>query len=181
MCIRDSRTTTYSIEGTDSIAGHQYFQVKGAEAWGENGDVNVFMLGWIRRDSAGNVVGLDSTMTLPTFFPNEFLTQGYSRTYGGACGDQAGLKTCQDSVMSVTETVSVPAGTFANCLKISETHYDSSGTAIWHEYHYYAYGIGLVKDERTLPGNEAHTDVLTEYIAGAAAGPVGPDEVSGKR
>jgi hypothetical protein len=159
------------------LSGQQYFLEEGSEVIdGMPGDTSVFEVLWLRKDSAGNVVvgaagsaNIDSATVFSwILFPNEFLTQGYSRTYAD-CGDQAGLKSCQDSVLSVAETVSVPAGTFENCLKISETHYDSAGIIIWREYHYYAYGIGLVKVERTEPVSEAHTDVLMEYSSGATA------------
>ena len=46
-----------------------------------------------------------------------------------------------DEVVSVSETVTVPAGTFSNCVKIKETLGD--GTA---EYKYYAPGVGVVRE-----------------------------------
>jgi hypothetical protein len=176
---RSARTTTYSIEGSDIISGHQYFMEIGAEyadpvqAWTSN----TFRVLWLRKDSVGNVVlgamsttgsaNIDSaTVFNYDWFPNEFLTKGFSRTY------PQGKQTYQDSVLSVTETVSVPAGTFTNCLKISDTHFDSTGTAVFREYHYYARGIGLVENIRTLPESQIHTDVLMEYGATAVANPL---------
>jgi len=46
-----------------------------------------------------------------------------------------------DRVVSVSETVTVPAGTFQNCLKIEE-HASDGAT----EYKYYAPGIGCIKE-----------------------------------
>jgi len=46
-----------------------------------------------------------------------------------------------DEVVSVSETVTVPAGTFANCLKVKESLAD--GTV---EYKYYAPGVGVVRE-----------------------------------
>jgi hypothetical protein len=46
-----------------------------------------------------------------------------------------------DEVVSVSETVTVPAGTFRNCVKIKETTSDGAT-----EYKYYAPGIGCVKE-----------------------------------
>jgi hypothetical protein len=43
-------------------------------------------------------------------------------------------------VVSLSETVTVPAGTFTNCLKVKETH---DGQI---EYKYYAPGVGLVRE-----------------------------------
>ena len=46
-----------------------------------------------------------------------------------------------DEVVSVSETVTVPAGTFANCVKVKENLAD--GTT---EYKYYASGVGVVRE-----------------------------------
>lgn len=46
-----------------------------------------------------------------------------------------------DEVISVNETIAVPAGTFQNCVKVKETLAD--GTA---EYKYYAPGTGVVRE-----------------------------------
>lgn len=53
-------------------------------------------------------------------------------------------KVAQDraETVSITETVSTPAGTFENCLKVKETTPLEPGT----EYKYYAPEIGLVRD-----------------------------------
>ena len=45
-----------------------------------------------------------------------------------------------DEVVSVSETVTVPAGTFTNCLKVKEIL--SDGTV---QYDYYAPNVGVVK------------------------------------
>ena len=52
-----------------------------------------------------------------------------------------GITTENDLVVSVGETVTVPAGTFKNCLKIQETL--SDGTV---EYKYYAPNVGVIKE-----------------------------------
>jgi hypothetical protein len=46
-----------------------------------------------------------------------------------------------DEVVSVSETVTVPAGTFENCVKIKESLGD--GTT---EFKYYAAGVGVVRE-----------------------------------
>ena len=63
-----------------------------------------------------------------------------------------------DVVVSVSETVTVPVGTFKGCVKIEE---HSAGEEI--EYKYYAPGVGVVR-EVPADGNE----VLTTHVAGAA-------------
>jgi hypothetical protein len=47
----------------------------------------------------------------------------------------------RDEVLSVSETVTVPAGTYRNCLKIKEILSDGDT-----EYKYYAPGIGCVRE-----------------------------------
>jgi hypothetical protein len=164
-----ARISTVTIEGSDVISGRRYFRQKDTEVMGGALETHVSGVFWIRKDSVGNVAvgamstagssNVDSaTVASMSIFPNEFLTKGYSRTlpYGG--------QTWQDSVLSVAETVSGSAGTFNQCLKISSTHFDSTGTAVYREYGYYAYGIGLVKIARTLPVESAHTDELIRYV-----------------
>ena len=46
-----------------------------------------------------------------------------------------------DEVVSVSETVSVPAGTFENCVKVKETLADGAV-----EFKYYAPGVGVVRE-----------------------------------
>jgi hypothetical protein len=48
-------------------------------------------------------------------------------------------------IVSLTETVKTPAGTFKNCLKVLETNPLEPGTR---EFKYYAPGVGLVKDDK---------------------------------
>ncbi len=50
----------------------------------------------------------------------------------------------KDEVVSVSETVTVPAGTYQNCVKIKETASDGAT-----EYKLYAPGIGCVKEAET--------------------------------
>jgi len=90
------------------------------------------------------------------YFPNEYLTLGYSRTL--FFGDIE-----VDSVVSVSETVVTHAGTFNNCIVILETQTDNQGNLIHTDYSYYAYGMGKVKNVRTFPPTDAHTDLLISY------------------
>jgi len=166
------RITSYTFEGADFISGRQYFREKARDIMDESGDTDVFRIIWLRKDSVGNVAlgaintsnessNIDSAMIVDAgnWFPNEFLTKGYSRTY------PYGNLSYQDSVLSVTETINVLAGTFNNCLEIRVTHFDSTGAAVFREYQYYASGVGMVKNVRTLPDNQANTSELVGYGA----------------
>ncbi len=53
-----------------------------------------------------------------------------------------GIAEDRSEIISMTETVTTPAGTFENCLKVRETSAIEKGFF----YKYYAPGIGLVKD-----------------------------------
>gem|GEM_PF-6751847 len=162
-----SRTSNYSIVDTDLIAGKEYFIEKAIETEDGTVDTSVFHVFWLRKDSVGNVFmyafsdsleNIDSAIVVNSnYFPNEFLTKGYSRSF------EAGGYTQTDSVISVTASATEPSGNFTNCLEISESHIDSAGNTIFLEYHYYAKGIGMVKNVRTKPDSEAHTDDLTAY------------------
>jgi hypothetical protein len=53
-----------------------------------------------------------------------------------------GITTVDDEVLSVSERVQTPAGTFRNCLKIQETLSDGSL-----QFKYYAPNMGVIKEE----------------------------------
>ena len=55
-----------------------------------------------------------------------------------------GITTERDEIISVSEVVTVPAGTFRNCLKVKETLSDGKI-----EFKYYAPGVGVVKEVPT--------------------------------
>ena len=149
------RTAIFSIEGTDIIEGRECFRQIGTEISDFTSEIDTFHIFWLREDSVGNVImtavsidgsaNPDSALIVNfNYFPNEFLTLGYSRTI--SFGDIE-----KDSVISVSETVVTPAGTFNNCIVILETTSDDQGNLLHNNYGYYAYGIGKVKNERTFP------------------------------
>lgn len=161
------RTTIFSIEGTDIIEGRVCFRQIGTEISDFTNEIDTFHIFWLREDSVGNVImtavsidgseNPDSAVIVNfNYFPNEYLTVGYSRTISFEDIEK-------DSVISVSETVVTPAGTFNNCIVILETKSDAQGNLIHHDYGYYAYGIGKVKNERTYPVTEVHTDLLISY------------------
>jgi len=130
----------------------------------------VFRVFWLRKDSVGNVAlgamntsggssDIDSAMIVNagSWFPNGYLTKGFS------VSNPWGEVTIQDSVLSVTETVNATAGTFSNCIEIMESQFNGSGTVVFREYQYFAYGIGMVKNVRTVPDSQANTSDLISY------------------
>ena len=167
----EGRTVTEFIEGTDSISGQLYYRLKAIEVEDATpSDTNVRHVFWLKEDSARNILigamslgessDIDSATVYSSpgvYFPNEILTLGYSTSsfYNGIF--------YQDSVVSISETVVVPAGTFTNCIKFMSTRKDTLGTTIRLKYEYYAYGIGKVKSAREIPVNDAHTQELVQY------------------
>lgn len=162
------RTTVYSIDGTDMIDGQLYYRQKSTEIMdSEPGKEVIIGIFWLRQDLQGNILlgaispngssNIDSAIKISSsIFPNEFLTQGFSRSY------PFGIETYNDSVLSVSETVTVPTGTYTNCIKVRDMHRNAAGDITFLEYHYYAKNIGLILNTRTEPIFDSHTDQLIE-------------------
>lgn len=182
----ESRTVREAIEGTDPIGGRQYFREVGKEMLdGSPSDSTIFHVFWLRADSLGNILvgaysdrstNIDSATLVPSgsFFPNEYLTVGYSFEYPQPFGDYY----LQDSVVSRTETVNVPAGTFTNCLLICEQHRDTLWNVLFREYAFYAPGVGEVKRVRVIPASEAFVNELVQYNGLASVQGKGAESVT---
>ena len=172
------RTVLETVEGTDPIGGRPYYREVGKEMLDNHpSDSTIFHVFWLRADSLGNILigaysdrltNIDSATMVPpgSFFPNEYLTVGYSYEYPQPFGDYY----LQDSVMSRTETVNVPAGSFTNCLLIREQHRDTLWNVLFREYTFYAPGVGEVKRVREIPSNETFVNELVQYRGVASVG-----------
>lgn len=66
-------------------------------------------------------------------------------------------------IESDREPVTVPAGTFRNCLKIKQILFDESGQETGVMYHYYARSVGNVLTEQTSPENKRYRSELNKY------------------
>lgn len=164
-----ARNTFYSIVRSDIINGKLYYAEKGMEILdGNPTDTSVFHYFWLRKDSVGNILAgaydptntgvIDSAIIInPPFlrFPNEYLTEGYSRSsiLGGGI-------IITDSVVSVSAT----AGAYINCIQIRNTR-KNAGNIEYIEDEYYALHLGQVKGEVLYPGTEVHVDNLVGYLA----------------
>lgn len=112
---------------------------------------------------------------LPVFRVPNGLTAGQSATVTlnqqstpGGCSDNVATSTVTFTAVAFGQTVGVPAGTFANCLKytISFVFKDTNGTTVGtdSETGFIAPGVGIVKDDRTKNRSGQTTidsDVLT--------------------
>lgn len=168
------RTDLQTIDGTDLIAGQQFYRIKGVEILDQNPrDTILYRVLWARKDFSGNILigafspnstNIDSAIIINPPFPlfqNEFLNAGYSREFFDPIRDRYH----QDSVISTTETVIVPAATFTNCLKIRERDRNTNGVVTLLEYGFYAHNIGEVMRIREIPDSEVHTNSLIQYSA----------------
>jgi len=163
-----TRTTYYNILRSESINGVPFFVEQAKEIMDNNqSDIHIIRCGWLRKDNNGNIVigaydpsgtgNLSSAIIASTpysLFPNEFLTVGYSRTLQYDVGVSQ-----TDSVISVTAT----AGSYTDCIQLRTTR-KTNGTVDMVENYFYAYHVGLVMSNRTLPAVQAHTSYLVQYV-----------------
>lgn len=163
----EGRATYNSIIREDSINGEAYYLQKGYEVMDFDGSINVFHYFWLRKANNGDIlIGaydltqngiLDSATLVPsgsTFFSSQFLTLGYTRTIVMGPGSST-----VDSVVSVSETV----GAHTNCILIRTTR-KNSGVIDMVEDTYYAFQLGKIKIERTLPAWQVHVDNIVDSV-----------------
>ena len=66
-------------------------------------------------------------------------------------------------IESEGETVTVPAGTFRNCLKVKQVILDENGKEVGVLLHWYARGVGEVLSEQLEPEGRRYRSELQEY------------------
>jgi len=177
------RSTIYSFIKTENINGVPYFVEEGWEGeypTGECTDVKnpVFHYLWLRKDDKGNIMwgaeadkkdngmislSLDSATIFSTqiaLFPNSFLIAGSYISY------MQGV----DTVISVTATV----GSYKNCIQVRSIQRNTAtGAASSIIDSYYAYHVGLVRENRTLCLNDGLYDsYIVDYVANTPQIPI---------
>lgn len=165
-----ARTSRHYVDRTDDINGMTYFRQVGVEIDDNTPqDTSTYQVFWLRNDAAGNLLtgamivegnskDLDSALIINPAWPwfvNEYLTPGYSRYMGD--------NFMKDSVISVTESVVTPAGSFSNCIEICSMNLDSAGNITLRDYSWYARGIGVVQEARDIPVYQTHTSQLVTF------------------
>lgn len=182
----NARTTYYRIEKAETINNETYYGYRGSDFMDHTPVEENFNYSWLRKDATGNIIigaydptgngNLSSAITtLPFgyFFPNQFLTLGYSRSF--VWGNE--LQT--ESVVSVSATV----GIYTNCIQIRNT-VEAKGIIQRIDDSYYAYLIGLISEERVFPTNEARVSNMVDfnstncYSTGISDGIVNEKEIS---
>jgi hypothetical protein len=98
-------------------------------------DVDVYQGGQIVSHEGGWLLGVNTSVA-GILMPGQ---PAVGQKFRGE--DVPGLTREDDEVLSIGETVAVPAGTFTGCVKIRETLSDGSV-----EYKYYAPNVGVVRE-----------------------------------
>jgi hypothetical protein len=141
------RTTYHKIVGTETINGEIYFIEERSDLMHNSSGLPVpYGYFWLRKDNTGNIVlgasssdgKLSSKVVADSpghFFPNQYLTQGYSYSSDYGVGQNYTAL-----VISVTAT----AGIYKNCIQVLET-FKTNGITTKTEESFYAYHIGCVQ------------------------------------
>ena len=135
-----------------------------------DGSKESYWYSWIKEDIGGIVTGAfgySSDINTATIYetpglayPNEMVNLGHTWEFNNP--DMGGLFSY--SVESISETVTVPAGTFNYCLKIRLVITSASGDTTQTNSYYYAPGIGEVFNTLWIPGFEKDAEFkLIEY------------------
>ncbi len=152
------RTAKPDVKKTFTIAGQPVAALAVEDKEIVGGKLTEITLDYFAQDDAGNVYylgedvdqykdGKVSGHSGGWLLGKETQTPGLLMPAHPKVGDQfrsedvPKITTEVDKVVSVTETVTVPAGTYQNCVKIEE-HASDGAT----EYKYYAPGIGCIKE-----------------------------------
>ena len=122
----------YSISGTQEVGGRNTYimSLESSRAFYFSDSSGVYLAGW--EFEPYEFIGVEP--------PELILRYPIHKGYTWQSPDQRYTYT----ILSVAESVSTPAGTFANCVKVEEQF---NGDGIGPEIKYYAPGVGLVKVE----------------------------------
>lgn len=153
--------TTFSMamEGTDLIFGDLYNRKSNWMFADDNSFASKWYV-WLRSTPAGVVIGaigessnIDSATTYnppPLWLPNEIVNVGHTWEFDFPPSGHYSL-----SVESTSENVTVPAGTYNNCIKIKLIITSDSGDTTQSNNYYLAENVGEVVNDgwNTWQGN----------------------------
>ena len=163
-------TFRFEIEDIDIIGEKEYFRMKQGYIH-DDGSKESYWYFWIREDIAGIVGGAFGNSsdistasiyeTPQLMYPNEMVNLGHTWEINNP--EMGGLFSY--SVESISETVTVPAGTFNDCLKIRLVLTNASGDTTQTNSYYYAFGIGEVLNIVRMTGFDKDVEFkLIEYF-----------------
>ena len=169
---RVTKTTTEKIEGTDILRGQEYFRVKVSRESEENPYENLFTeYRWLNEFS-GEVkiyaMSGESDIESAKIFDD---TQGFSALFlpsedinpGTSPGEDARPNTVYVSTESMNETVSVPAGTFYDCVVVKMVSTDKNAEIAHVTLTYFAKDIGVILETHGNLKNINRRIELSEY------------------
>jgi hypothetical protein len=139
-------------EGSGISESYQWYRVL------PQGKVILFSLG-AGPDMGQALVNFDPPFTLLPEKP----TAGTAWDVKMMSSEKKLYTACTFLVESAGETVTVPAGTFRNCLKVKMVAFDENGKKTGVSMHSYAKGVGEVLVEQVEPVSERFRQELTEY------------------
>ncbi|MFZ5979925.1 MAG: hypothetical protein ACOYVF_04775 [Candidatus Zixiibacteriota bacterium] len=161
------RSVKWQIPGIDEIEGEEYFRLTIKEKMDYEAEYSPNNAIWFNSDPDSNIIikafttdslsdDIDSALILDNpviFFSRGMLDLGNTWSY---CIEE--LDFCENiEVTGVGEQITVPVGTFENCLVHKSVMTNLAGTDTASiSYFWYAYGIGRVMDERVYPETSHH-------------------------
>ena len=164
----DPVTFTMEIEEIEQINGEDYVRKLNWLYWDDGSDEGIWYI-WFRSAAEGIRLGAfgetpilsDATIFDPPilWFTDNMLTVG--NTYEVVIPEMGGTFSYITNQIGVT--VTVPAGTFTNCLEIALTITDSTGAITQESVFHYAYQVGEVKNSSWNQWYETIELELTEY------------------
>ena len=161
---RETRTTKTSVDSTDVWENIEYFRVNRITLGTERTSFS-----WYRKDAEGNVAvyAFGSTPDISSaraffetpriIFPKDAISLGNSWE-STSRNNNVFYK-----VESVSEKVTVPAGTFDSCIKLRRTTINSDGDTLSVNQDYYAPGIGNVLSVSESRRRGSERMELSEY------------------
>ena len=158
------------IDGTDTILGEEYFRIRDNRTEDDSLCCDSAWM-WLREDTSGVVWGaygdsplLDSVQIFdPPILrmPNAAIDSGYTWEY-----DLPGLGHYKHVTESISENVTVPAGTFNDCIMVSHLLTSVPGETLQRSYGYFAQYVGVVLHKGWEAWSGDFRYELIEYLVG---------------
>lgn len=163
------------IEAADEQFGENGYRLKNTAV--QNGKTSN-SYSWYRKDNEGNIIycalGSSPVIILINWDPPIIMISNNSTKIDASWEhflelhhddypDSTFYEKTTFTVDSISETITVPAGTFNNCLKIRGIHTNGEGDTLRVFYTYYAEGIGKILHILESPQKSAFRSELVEY------------------
>ena len=163
------------IEAADEQFGENGYRLKNTVV--QNGKTST-SYSWYRKDNEGNILycalGSSPEMILIDWDPPFIMVSSNPTKIGASWEhvielhhddypDSTFYEKTTFTIDSNSETITVPAGTFNNCIKVRGIHTNGEGNTLRVFYTYYAEGIGQILYILESPRESAFRSELVEY------------------